>query len=107
MTDPDSPSCCHPILRAAAATGAAALFYAPVVGAEELANSSTGIPVEYLFGTIATLVGIVYVDLKREVRSLHREGRARTQQISRMRDAVRDICHRMKINFTDHEDDFK
>jgi len=52
----------------------------------------TTIPVEYLFGSIATLIGIIYFDLKRAVHKNSEGGFRRDILLAK-------ICEKLKIRF--------
>lgn len=51
----------------------------------------TSIPVEYLFLFIATLIGIIYADLKRGVREITKSGAKRDVLLAR-------ICEKLNIH---------
>jgi hypothetical protein len=75
------------------------------------AGSSTGIPIEILFGIIGALVSFIYADLKREVRILRRESNDRTVKISKLSIILGMVCHKLGVPFghilddKDDEDD--
>lgn len=71
--------------------------------AESSVQSISGIPVEYLFGLIAALVGLIYNDIKKEIRSLHANGKIRTGHIRHVENAVRKICSHLNIDYRDRE----
>lgn len=99
----DSPVIHRPIVSAAL-LALAALFYMPCAACAETATQSvTGIPVEWLFGIIGVLVATVYLDLKHEVRTIHREGEKRSTDIEHLRVSVRAI--KRKLNIHSREDD--
>lgn len=50
----------------------------------------TSIPVEYLFLTIAALIGIIYADLKRGVKEITKSGAKRDVLLAR-------ICEKLNI----------
>lgn len=52
----------------------------------------TSIPIEWLFGALGTMVGVIYLDLKRDVRGLMRGAVKRDFLLIR-------ICDRLKITF--------
>lgn len=54
--------------------------------------SATGIPVEYLFLAIAGLIGIIYADLRSQVKSSAKAGARRDVYLIR-------ICEKLKIHF--------
>jgi hypothetical protein len=57
-----------------------------------LAESYTGVPLEWLFGVIATLIALVYMDIRRAV--------WRLQKGATFRDRVLVlICDKLKIDF--------
>jgi hypothetical protein len=62
-------------------------------------NALTGIPVELLFTIIGTLIVGIYLDLKREVRSLRKESNVRGTSIALIRQAVNAICNHIKLPF--------
>lgn len=55
-------------------------------------RSLTSIPVEYLFGCIAALIGIIYADLKRSVADNSKAGIKRDYLLIK-------ICEKLKIRF--------
>jgi hypothetical protein len=55
-------------------------------------TSVTSIPVEWLFGSIAALISIIYVDLKNAVRSNDNAGKKRDLYLVR-------ICEKLGIDF--------
>lgn len=65
--------------------------------------STTGIPIEYMFGCIAALIGVVYAAINYEIRTL----RKTTGDISKgahRRDLVLvRICEKLGIEFRDDE----
>lgn len=72
--------------------------------ADTTAQSATGIPIDYLFGSIAALLSIIYLDMKRDIRNLQKEGKIRTRHLSHVENVVRKICAYMKLEYRDRED---
>lgn len=79
----------------------------PSLAFAESSTSLTGIPLEYLFGAIATLLGLIYSDLKREIRSLHSHAKTRSGHIRHVESAVRKICSHLNIDYRDRETDYE
>lgn len=73
--------------------------------AEETSKSLTGIPVEYLFAAIGTLVSLVYMDMRRAISALKHEAGKRGRHIRHVENAVRLICNKLKINYEDTDND--
>lgn len=59
-------------------------------------STMTGIPIEWMFGALGTLVAVVYADLKYSVRSLQ-YGAVNRDRILTL------ICDRLKIVFNPSE----
>lgn len=55
--------------------------------------SATGIPIEWMFGAIAALIGVIYGGIVAEVRGLKRSGQRRDLLLVR-------ICDKLSIPFT-------
>jgi hypothetical protein len=60
----------------------------------------TGIPVEALFSIIGGMVTLVYLDLRREVRTLRKESQTRTVQLTGIRFILASVCKKLDIPFT-------
>lgn len=69
------------------------------VAADSNAMSATGIPIDYLFGVIAALVSLVYMDIKREIRHLHHNARTRAKHIRHVENTVRTLCNGLAIPY--------
>ena len=82
-----------------------ALWPSSAHAADENSKSVTGIPVEYLFGTIAALGSIVYADMKHAMRSLKHEAAKRGRHIRHVENAVRLICHKLNIPYAEDDDE--
>jgi hypothetical protein len=72
--------------------------------------TTTGIPIEYLFGLIGILISIIYCDIKRELRKLRTASELRDLAQERFRVALIFICRKLDIPFSDvlqshHKDD--
>lgn len=65
----------------------------------------TGIPIEYLFATLGTLVGLIYLDLRREVRILRKESQGRAVQLTGIRFILSSVCRKLDIPFDLRSDD--
>lgn len=109
MSNPGSPA---PLInprgsRLLHVLAGATLLTLPVLtfAAESNTQSVTGIPIEWLFLVIGSLGGIVYLDLKHEVRSLHREGRVRSKSIRRLQTTMRDVCNKLHVNYEESDDE--
>jgi hypothetical protein len=65
--------------------------------------TSTGIPVEYMFGAIATLIGIIYGGIVHELRGLRRDTH-KIRDGAHKRDLLLvKICSRLGIDFEDSD----
>lgn len=73
--------------------------------AAETAISTTGIPIEWLFGLIAALVAVIYVDMKRELRALRRQASRRAGLMLSMKYSLQLVCRKLDIPFNDEDDD--
>lgn len=65
---------------------------------------STGIPIEWMFGTLAALVAGVYLNLLWEVRRLRNESQQRGDHINSMRYTLRAICRKLDLPFGDEHE---
>lgn len=62
-------------------------------------HDSTGIPIEYLFAIIGFLLLGIYGDVKRELRSLKRDGAHRDRNQERFRIALIYVVRHLKVPF--------
>ncbi|HTV76652.1 MAG TPA: hypothetical protein VMF03_00210 [Steroidobacteraceae bacterium] len=65
------------------------------------AHSATGIPVEYLFTVIGVLLTWIYLDMKRELKSLRKNAEMRSVMIDRLRIALSLVCRKLNVPFGD------
>lgn len=63
-----------------------------------LAESVTGVPIEWLFGTIATLVGLLYFSLLYEIRRLRARGERRDSCLQRVKMMMFIVCKHLGID---------
>jgi len=75
------------------------LFPCGVALAETTTQSATGIPIEWLFGVIVALVGLVYGDIKRELRSSHTERHEMAKEIKTLTAKVTRVQERLRIGY--------
>ena len=61
--------------------------------------SLTGIPIEFLFAAIGGMLGLIYADMKRELRTLRKESNARGTSIALIRQSVNSLCNHLKLPF--------
>jgi len=64
----------------------------------------TSIPLDVFFGVIAALGGLVYADMKRELRALTRESRSRGLALERVRFMLRTVCDKLGIRYQSGSD---
>lgn len=69
------------------------------------ADTMTGIPIEWLFAAIAGLLGMVYADLKKELRSQTRRGINRDKKTERIRITLGLMCESLKLPYAKILDD--
>lgn len=62
-------------------------------------DTMTGIPIDVLFTVIIALIGAVYADIKRELRSLRRNGTNRDLLMERFRIALSYVCQTLHVPF--------
>lgn len=59
----------------------------------------TGVPIEWLFAVIAALLGGIYLDIKKELRSQTRRGINRDAKTERIRITLGLMCHSLKLPY--------
>ena len=67
--------------------------------------SVTGIPIEYLFAIVGAMVAGIYLDLRREVRSLRKESIARGTQIALIKQMLNAVCKHIKLPYSVFDED--
>jgi hypothetical protein len=61
--------------------------------------SATGIPVEWLFGIIAALIGATYLNIMFEVRKLRKESEYRGRQMAQVKMYLRMIGKKLDLPY--------
>jgi len=69
-----------------------------------VSTSATGIPVDYLFLVIGALLSGIYLDVKRDLRTLRNNAQKRDLAISRVTLALRFVCRKLNIPFDANDD---
>lgn len=67
----------------------------------------TGIPTDYLFLIVGALIGAIYLDIKRELRSLRKDANSRVVTLGRITLALRFVCRKLNIPFDANDEDEK
>lgn len=72
----------------------------------DMPHDTTGVPVELLFAAVATLMGIVYADTKRELRRLRssldrveKSALRRERMLDRLRIVLSLVCRKLNVPF--------
>lgn len=70
-------------------------------------HSMTGIPVEFLWGSIAALLAIVYGGMRAEISKLRKESHRRTSLLNAVALNTQNICTQLGMHFIwpDREDE--
>jgi hypothetical protein len=65
----------------------------------------TGVPVEIWFGVVATLVGLIYADIKRDLNRLNKESIKRSISLARIGVVMRQVSKKLDIPYPSEEDE--
>jgi hypothetical protein len=68
-------------------------------------GGTTGIPIDWLFAAIAAMLGIIYADIKYEVRRLKKYSEARATTLALIKNGFNNLCAHLGAPFHIHEDD--
>lgn len=68
-----------------------------------LSTTVTGIPIEYLFLSIGSLVSGFYALIVHELREIKRNGEQRDRKLDRVQTAVVFICAKLNIEVPPHD----
>jgi hypothetical protein len=66
---------------------------------DAVTTSATGIPIEYLFTIIGSLLMLIYLDVKRDLRKLRSNAHKRDLTLARLSTALRFVCRKLNIPF--------